>query len=49
MQMDEGGSSLQHWVLPKSQTGDISRVCYAMERAHGIPREVTNNGGYAIG
>jgi hypothetical protein len=47
MQMDEGGSSLQHRALPKAQAGDISRVFYAMERAHGIPGDVTENGGSA--
>jgi hypothetical protein len=42
--MDEGGSSLQHRALPKSQVGDISRVFYAMEGSHGIPRDVNENG-----
>ena len=45
MQMDEGGSSIQHPVLPKVEVGGISSLFYAMERAHRIPRDVTENGG----
>jgi hypothetical protein len=45
---NKGGSSLQHHrALPKAQAGDISRVCYAMERDHRIPGDVTENGGSA--
>jgi hypothetical protein len=36
-------------VLPKAQAGDISRVFYAMERAHGIPGDVIDNGGFSTG
>ena len=47
MKMDEGGSILQHQALPKAQEELISRLFYAMERAHEILGDVTENGGYA--
>ena len=45
MRMDEGGSNLQCRALPKDEVGGISILFHAMERAHEIPRDVTENGG----
>jgi hypothetical protein len=37
MRMDERGSSLQRWVLPKAEVGVSQDFTMQFERTHGIP------------